>query len=50
MRDVMEPVTEESLPTEFTALLLMLEQAEADQAKQSHNLLHWTSDREPEQV
>ena len=47
LRDAMKSVTEEPLPTELCVLLLELEHAEVARAKESHNLPHWTSDREP---
>ena len=45
--DATKFVTEEPLPTQLWVLLLELEQAEVARAKESHNLPHWTSDREP---
>jgi hypothetical protein len=45
--DATKFVTEEPLPTQLWVLLLELEQAEVARAKGSHNLPHWTSDREP---
>ena len=47
LRDATKFVTEEPLPTQVWVLLLELEQAEVARAKESHNLPHWTSDREP---
>jgi hypothetical protein len=47
LRDATKFVAEEPLPTKMWVLLLELEQAEAARAKESHNLPHWTSDREP---
>jgi hypothetical protein len=47
LRDATKFVTEEPLPTVLWMLLLELEQAEGARAKESHNLAHWTSDREP---
>jgi hypothetical protein len=47
LRDATKFVTEEPLPTVLWMLLLELEQAEVARAKESHNLAHWTSDREP---
>jgi len=44
----MEPVVAEPLPAAIVALLLMLDEAEAEQARRSHNLPHWTSNRESE--
>src|SRR5438093_6088171 len=46
LRDATKFVTEEPLPTEMGVLLMELERAEEERAKQSHNLPHWTSDRE----
>ena len=48
LRDVTKPITEEPLPCDWVMLLVLLDQAEAEEAKHSHNLPHWTSDREPE--
>jgi hypothetical protein len=48
LRDVAKCSTDDPLPVEMAALLMMLEQAEEKQAKQSHNLPHWTSGREPQ--
>jgi hypothetical protein len=36
-----------ALPSEMCALLLELESLEDACAKESHNLPHWTSDRDP---
>ena len=47
LREATKFVTEEPLPTVLWMLLLELEQAEVARAKESHNLAHWTSDREP---
>src|SRR5436190_12668058 len=48
LREASRSTTEEPLPSEFLALLLLLEQAETEQEKQPHNPPHWTSDREPQ--
>jgi hypothetical protein len=47
LRDVTRCAAEEPLPAEMVALLMLLEQVEEERAKQSHNLSHWTSRREP---
>ena len=47
LRDATKFVTEEPLPAVLWVLLLELEQAEVARGKESHNLPHWTSDREP---
>ena len=47
LRDATKFLAEEPLPTQVWLLLLELEQAEVARAKESHNLPHWTSDREP---
>jgi hypothetical protein len=46
LREATKFVTEEPLPTVLWVLLLELEQAEIAGGKVSHNLPHWTSDRE----
>jgi hypothetical protein len=46
-RDATNFITEEPLRSEMCALLLELEWVEDARAKESHNLSHWTSDRDP---
>ena len=48
LRDAASAVISEPLPSQLLTLVLILEQTEAEQLKQSHNLSHWTSDKEPE--
>jgi len=48
LRDVTKPITEEPLPPAFVMLLMLLDQAEAEEAMHADTLPHWTSDREPE--
>ena len=48
LRDVIKPITEEPLPPAFVMLLMLLDQAEAEEAMHAGTLPHWTSDREPE--
>ena len=47
LRGVTKFVTEEPLPAEIVALLILLEFAEEQQAITSSSLPHWTSRREP---
>jgi hypothetical protein len=47
LRDVTKPITEEPLPPDFVMLLVLLDQAEAEEALHVHDPPHWTSDREP---
>jgi hypothetical protein len=47
LRDVTMPITEEPLPPDFVMLLVLLDQAEPEEAMHVHHLPHWTSDREP---
>jgi hypothetical protein len=48
LREAASAVISERLPPQLLTLVLLLEQAETEQLKQSHNLPHWTSDKEPE--
>ena len=48
LREAASAVISEPLPPQLLTLVLLLEQAEAEQLKQSHNLPHWTSDNETE--
>jgi hypothetical protein len=47
LRDATKFVAEEPLPTEMAVLLIQLERAEVARSKESHNLPHSTSAREP---
>ena len=50
LRDVTTSITQEPLPAGMAALLILLELAEEEQAKSSHNLPHWTSACEPKKL
>jgi hypothetical protein len=46
LREAANAATEVPLPADMLTLLLLLQHVDTEQDKHSHNLPHWTSDRE----